>query len=65
MTTKFKLKNDLYKRDHKNPLQLKLFVYLRSIMHSLALTSSSIPPQKLEYAALPPNTSIIGAITVL
>ena len=34
-------------------------------MHSLALTSSSIPPQKLEYAALPPNTSIIGAITVL
>lgn len=34
-------------------------------MHTLALTSSSIPPQKLEYAALPPNTSIIGAITVL
>ena len=32
---------------------------------SLWLTSSSIPPQKLEYAAFPPKTSIIGVITVL
>ena len=32
---------------------------------SLCLTSSSIPPQKLEYAAFPPKTSIIGVITVL